>query len=323
LANLTDARGLLSQCLGENLPNPLYPWSIVVPVATMDHGYSNNCVILIFLALPGQRVKFTTMSALSTPPDDREKRFAPASMSLLADGARQLGLELTAAQLEQFERYYHELVAWNAKFNLTAITDLEGVQVKHFLDCLAAIPVLAGEFKNPPLAQRFLRCIDVGSGAGFPGLPLKLALPNLSWTLLDGTGKKVTFLRALVTQLGLDGVSVVQGRAEELGRQAAYREQFDLVTARAVAPLNILVEYLLPLTRPGGVALIYKGASAPQEFMEARRAIELLGGQTERLAPVQAPFLAEKRFLLLVKKVQPTPALYPRGQGLARKRPLR
>jgi 16S rRNA (guanine527-N7)-methyltransferase len=120
----------------------------------------------------------------------------------------------------------------------------------------------------------------------------------------------------------LRGVTVLQGRAEEIGRQPGYREQFDLVTARAVAPLNSLVEYLLPLTRLNGLVMIYKGGSAPQEFMEARKAIEVLGGETVRLAPVQVPFLAEKRFILLLKKKRPTPAAYPRGQGLSRKKPI-
>ena len=147
-------------------------------------------------------------------------------------------------------------------------------------------------------------------------------LPRLPWTLLDGTGKKITFLSQLATQLGLVDVTFVQGRAEEVGRDSAYRAQFDLVTARAVAPLNTLVEYLLPLVRREGLAMIYKGASAPQEFIEARKAIELLGGETVRLAPVQVPFLEEKRFILLIKKIRPTPDLYPRGQGLARKKPL-
>ncbi|HMN26662.1 MAG TPA: 16S rRNA (guanine(527)-N(7))-methyltransferase RsmG [Caldilineaceae bacterium] len=246
----------------------------------------------------------------------------PVTLTLLADGSHTLGLNLTPDQLAQFARYYHELVTWNTKINLTSIVDAEGVQVKHFLDCLAGIPVLAAEWKNPPLALRSARCLDVGTGAGFPGVPLKIALPHLDWTLLDGTGKKISFLRSLVTQLGLTGVAVVQGRAEELGRQDAFREQFDLVTARAVAPLNSLVEYLLPLVRQDGLTLVYKGASAAEEFIEARRAIEVLGGETVRLAPIQVPFLAEKRFLLLIKKVRPTPKLYPRGQGLSRKKPI-
>lgn len=243
-------------------------------------------------------------------------------LALLEQGSQQFNLALTAQQLEQFARYYQALLLWNERFNLTAITDHAGVQVKHFLDCLAGLPILAAELRQPPLAERTLRCLDVGTGAGFPGVPLKIALSQWQWTLLDGTGKKILFLTELIGQLGLSGVNVVQGRAEEVARQPGYREHYDLVTARAVAPLNILVEYLLPLTQPGGLVMIYKGSSAPQEFMEARKAIEVLGGETVRLAPVQVPFLTEKRFILLLKKSRATPAAYPRGQGLARKKPI-
>jgi 16S rRNA (guanine527-N7)-methyltransferase len=243
-------------------------------------------------------------------------------MQILASGAEEMGWPLAAAQLAQFERFYQELVTWNDKFNLTAITDYDGVQTRHFLDCLAGLPLLAEEWRTPPLATRTGRALDVGTGAGFPGVPLKIVLPHLHWTLMDGTGKKIVFLRSLVTQLALQEVTVVQGRAEELGRQATFRQQFDLVTARAVAPLNTLVEYLLPLAAVGGLVMVYKGASAPQEFMAARRAIELLGGEPVRLAPVQVPLLDEKRFILLLKKVRSTPPQYPRGQGLARKKPI-
>ena len=244
-----------------------------------------------------------------------------AAMALLAAGSAQLGLPLSPVQLAQFETYYEFLVAWNAKFNLTAITAYADVQTKHFLDCLVGLRLLVDERKTP-LASQTLRCLDVGTGAGFPGLPLKIAMPNLHWTLMDGTGKKITFLKELVEKLGLAGVDVVQGRAEEMGRRADFRERFDLVTARAVAPLSTLAEYLLPLVRVGGLVMAYKGAAAPQEFMEARKAIELLGGEVVRLAPVQTPFLDEKRFILLIKKIRPTPSLYPRGKGLARKQPL-
>jgi 16S rRNA (guanine527-N7)-methyltransferase len=141
-------------------------------------------------------------------------------------------------------------------------------------------------------------------------------------TLMDGTGKKITFLREVVAALGLRSMEVVQGRAEEMGNSPEFRGKFDVVTARAVAALNTLVEYLLPLVRRGGLAMIYKGSSAPQELDEARKAIALLGGETVRLAPVKVPFLDEQRYVLLIKKVQPTPDRYPRGQGLPRKKPL-
>src|SRR5690606_23886285 len=198
-----------------------------------------------------------------------------------------LGIELSPTQVAQFEVYFRELVQWNEKFNLTAITGYDEVQVKHFLDSLVALPLIAEEVGEPMPLERSLHLVDVGTGAGFPGIPLKIAAPRLKLTLMDGTGKKITFLREVTARLGLHNVEVVQGRAEELGRNTAYRGQFDLVTARAVAPLNTLAEYLLPLARRGGLAVVYKGASAGQEFMEARRAIDLLGGETVRLAPVK------------------------------------
>jgi 16S rRNA (guanine527-N7)-methyltransferase len=242
--------------------------------------------------------------------------------TVLQAGCEELDLTLSPDQLAQFERYYRELVAWNRRFNLTAITDEKDVQIKHFLDCLAGLPLLAEELRESLPLTRPLSLVDVGAGAGFPGLPLKIAAPALSLSLIDGTGKKIRFLNQMVDALRLTNVTVVQGRAEELGRQAIYRAQYDLVTARAVAPLNTLVEYLLPLVRMGGLVVIYKGGNAPQEFVAARKAIDLLGGESVRLAPVKVPFLAADRFILLVKKVRRTPEQYPRGQGLARKKPL-
>ncbi len=249
--------------------------------------------------------------------------FDPAQhMQTLQAGCQTLGFALTPQQVAQFETYYRELVEANAKFNLTAITGYEEVQVKHFLDSLVALPVIAEEVgESLPLITPF-HLVDVGTGAGFPGIPLKLVAPHLKLTLMDGTGKKISFLREMVARLDLQDVDVVQGRAEELGRSPAHRGQYDLVTARAVAPLNTLVEYLLPMARRGGLVVIYKGAGAPQEFMEARKAVEVLGGETVRLAPVQVPFLGEQRFVLLIKKTGPTPDRYPRGQGLPRKKPL-
>lgn len=233
-----------------------------------------------------------------------------------------LGLPLSARQAEQFATYYRSLVTWNERFNLTAITDVEGVQTKHFLDSLAGWPPTAAEKGIKGALARPLHLVDVGTGAGFPGVPLKILLPELTLTLVDGTGKKVRFLNHLVEDLGLEQVTVVQGRAEELGQKPAFRERFDLVTARAVAPLATLVEYLLPLVKHDGLAVIYKGANVAQEFIDARKAIELLGGETVRMAPLKVPFLEEQRFLLLVRKVRATPRIYPRGQGLARTKPL-
>jgi len=244
------------------------------------------------------------------------------TMARLVEGCRELHIPLTAQQIDQFEHYFQLLVQWNERLNLTAITGYEDVQIKHYLDSLVSLPLLAEELGAPLPWTRPLRAVDVGSGAGFPGLPLKIAAPALEMMLMDGTQKKVNFLQEVTTALGLTGVRFVTGRAEELGRQEMYREQFELVTARAVAPLNTLVEYLLPLVAVNGLAVIYKGPGAPEEFVAARQAIRVLGGETVRFAPAAVPFLAEGRFILLLKKVRATPRQFPRGQGLARKRPL-
>ncbi|MCB9138464.1 MAG: 16S rRNA (guanine(527)-N(7))-methyltransferase RsmG [Caldilineaceae bacterium] len=247
---------------------------------------------------------------------------SPDAMSLLVTGAQEMGISLSPAQQVDFERYYHELAEWNQKFNLTSITDYEDVQAKHFLDSLAGLPILAEELNLPLTLKPGLRLVDVGTGAGFPGVPLKLAAPDIQLALMDGTGKKVRFLEQLTQALALADTSVIQGRAEELGRKEEYRAAFDVVTARAVASLNTLVEYLLPLVRLNGLALIYKGPSAPQEFVDARSAIQMLGGDTVRLAPLDVPFVEGRRFILLIRKVRATPSDYPRGQGLPRRRPL-
>lgn len=231
-------------------------------------------------------------------------------------------MTLTDAQVDRFETYYQELIHWNKKFNLTAITGYEDVQTKHFLDSLSGLPLLAEELGESLPLTRKMDLLDVGTGAGFPGIPLKLAAPSLHLTLLDGTQKKIRFLEQVSNSLSLDGTVVVKGRAEELARQGDFRENFDVVTARAVAALNTLVEYLLPLVRVGGYALIYKGGNAAAEFMDARKAIGILGGETSRFAPVDVPHLDQKRFILLIQKVAPTPQNYPRGQGLARKQPI-
>lgn len=254
--------------------------------------------------------------------NDVQLENAANTMKLLRLGCEEWGISLTEQQIAQFETYFHELVAWNQKFNLTSITEYEEVQTKHFLDSLAALPLIAEELQASLPFLKPLRLIDVGTGAGFPGVPLKIAVPALRLTLLDGTNKKIQFLHHLAKTLELGKVDIVQGRAEELGRQPAYRDQYDLVLGRAVAPLNTLVEYLLPLVSQGGLAVVYKGGSAAEEFMQARKAIDLLGGEVVRFAPVEVPFLDQKRFILLVKKTKRTPNLYPRSQGLARKKPL-
>lgn len=243
-------------------------------------------------------------------------------MQTLISGANVLGIPLASEQIEQFRAFAALLAEWNQKMNLTAITDIEEVQKKHFLDCLVGLPLVAKEIGASLPPKRALACIDIGTGAGFPGVPLKIAWPNLKLTLMDGTAKKIRFLDEVVTALSLENVTLVQGRAEELGRHGRFRGQFDLATARAVARLNTLTEYVLPFVRQSGLAVIYKGPNAAEEFMEARKAIELLGGETVRFSPVGVPTLDEERRVLLIRKLRRTPKLYPRQQGLPRTEPL-
>lgn len=238
-------------------------------------------------------------------------------MEQLVRGARELNISLNERHLALFRIYYEELVAWNQRFNLTAVTDYEGVQIRHFLDslsCLLALP-RAG-------LQAGVRLIDVGTGAGFPGVPLRIVCASISLTLLEATRKKVTFLEHLVDRLGLRGVRVIHARAEELGQQDQHREQYDWAVARAVAEMPALSECLLPLVRVGGGVLGQKGEGGPAEVHAAEEAIRILGGQVRKLMPVHLHGLAETRHLVVLDKVAATPDKYPRRPGIPMKRPL-
>ncbi|HEY83399.1 MAG TPA: 16S rRNA (guanine(527)-N(7))-methyltransferase RsmG [Dehalococcoidia bacterium] len=237
-------------------------------------------------------------------------------MEKLAAGAGKLGLSLTGQQLAQFEIYYQELVAYNQRMNLTAITEYEEVQLKHFLDSLSVVLAL-----EPPLGEGF-SLIDVGSGAGLPGIPLKIALPELKLVLLEATAKKAAFLRHVKDKLGLDEVEVVCGRAEDIAHEAGYREQFTLVVSRAVARLATLVELALPFCAPGGRFIAQKKGDITREVADAARAIELVGGELREIKGVDLEELADARWLVIIDKVAPTPQQYPRRPGIPAKRPL-
>ncbi|MFH1031643.1 MAG: 16S rRNA (guanine(527)-N(7))-methyltransferase RsmG [Chloroflexota bacterium] len=234
-------------------------------------------------------------------------------MQKLILGAKKLGIELTPEQIERFETYYRELVDWNQRINLTAITDYDEVQIKHFLDSLTVTLALKQPFTN-------LSLIDVGTGAGLPGLPLKIVFPQIKLTLLDATAKKAAFLEHLKTKLQLDDIEIVIGRAEELAHDSNYREKFDIVLSRAVAFLPALVELTLPFCTIGGSFIAQKKEEL-DEVQQSARGITLLGGNFREVIKIDLPELPE-RWLVIIEKVSPTPPQYPRRPGIPAKRPL-
>lgn len=224
------------------------------------------------------------------------------------------GISLNESQIQAFAWYAEELQAWNERINLTSVTDSAEIETKHFLDSLSCLQALGPGGGN--------RIVDVGSGAGFPSLPIKIVRPETQLVLIESIGKKVAFCRHIVEQLELDQVEVVHARAEQVGRDPAYRESFDWALARAVARMPTLVEYLLPLLRVGGRAIAQKGETGPAETQTAVRAMEVLGGELVEILPVELPGVAETRHLVVIEKTAATPAKYPRRPGIAAKRPL-
>ncbi len=232
----------------------------------------------------------------------------------MQDAGALFNLHITGRQVMLFTTFEKELLEWNQKFNLTAIRDAESIRTKHFLDSLSCILAWKGMPPN--------HLIDVGTGAGFPGIPLKILYPNLKLTLVESVGKKAMFCQHVVRVLGMENVDVIQARAEELGQDATHREKYDWAVARAVANLNVLSEYLLPLVRVGGTMLAQKGESGPAEAQSAEHTMKLLGGKLKQLIPVNLPGVADDRYLILVDKVAATPPKYPRKPGFPAKQPL-
>jgi 16S rRNA (guanine527-N7)-methyltransferase len=238
-------------------------------------------------------------------------------MEKLKTGAQKLGIHLSPKQIEQFNAYYHELVDWNQRMNLTSITGYEEVQVGHFLDSLAV--VLAIKLPSGGVSSGI---IDVGTGAGLPGIPLKIILPGVRLVLLEATLKKAKFLEHLTARLGLDNVEVVVGRAEEVAHDARYRERFDLVLSRAVAPLPTLAELTLPFCVAGGSFIAQKKRDIDAELNSASGAIMTLGGSLREVKEVDLTEFGDRRCLVVIDKVKPTPPQYPRRPGIPAKRPL-
>lgn len=226
------------------------------------------------------------------------------------------GITLTQKQIEQFELYFQLLVEWNEKINLTAITEKSEVYLKHFYDSVMPLWMAADYFTDQA------KLVDVGAGAGFPSIPMKIIRPDLQITIVDSLNKRINFLRLLAEELGLDNVEAVHGRAEEVGQDASYRGQFDLVTARAVASLNVLSELCLPLAKKGGYFIALKAQKAEEEIEQAQKAITTLGAKYEQQFSENLPLEESERQIIVIKKTLDTPKKYPRRPGTPAKKPL-
>jgi 16S rRNA (guanine527-N7)-methyltransferase len=235
-------------------------------------------------------------------------------VNLIEQAQTLFDLKLSEAQSEQFDSYQQLLDEWNQRINLTTITDAEEVRVRHFLDSLSIASVLSFDTGD--------KLIDVGTGAGFPGLALAIAFPELQVTLLDSTMKKLTFLQAVIDELALKNCQTLHSRAEDAGNNPKHREQYDIVTARAVALLPVLLEYTLPLAIVGGFVVAMKGESAEKEVNEAKRALFVLKAEAMPLAEIQLPNVERAHYLVAVKKLAKTPKNYPRQAGVPKKRPI-
>lgn len=233
---------------------------------------------------------------------------------ILKNAAEEYGISLSETQLQQFDRYQELLVEWNQKMNLTALTEPKDMAIKHMIDSVSVY--------DEKWFSEGMSVIDVGTGAGFPGLPLKILCPSLKVTLLDSLNKRVKFLETVVSELGLSDIVCVHARAEEAARQKQYREKFDAVVSRAVARLPILAEYDLPFVRVGGFFAAMKGAKYEEEAEEAKKAVKLLGGGEPVLREIKLPGLEDKRGIIYIRKEKKTPSVYPRKAGTPEKNPI-
>jgi len=225
-----------------------------------------------------------------------------------------IGITLSSYQLSLLDMYRQELDDWNDRFNLTAIHEPEKIRIKHFLDSFSPYLVI----KNTPIK----RLIDIGTGAGFPGIPLKIILPETEVVLVDSINKKTNFCQHIINILNLKGIQVIQDRVERLARDEQFRESFDWAVARAVAKLSTLSEYLLPFVKIGGNMLAMKGEQGPFEAQKAHRAVSLMGGELSRVKKLTLPGVTEDRFLITIEKKASTPEKYPRRVGIPSKKPL-
>lgn len=231
-------------------------------------------------------------------------------------GCDDLGISLSEEQLDQFYQYYEFLIERNRVMNLTAITELEDVIDKHFIDSLSLVKAIEG-WKDSEI-----NLIDVGTGAGFPGIPIKIAFPLVSVTLLDSLNKRISFLQEVIEKLHLSGIKALHSRAEDFGRDKIYREKFDICVSRAVANIATLSEYCIPLVRVGGVFVAYKSGKIEEELEKGKRAIHVLGGEIEGTEDFILSGTDAKRSLIIIKKKKNTEKRYPRKAGLPAKEPI-
>ena len=228
----------------------------------------------------------------------------------LIEKVNSIGIEISQKQAEQFYKYMELLLEWNEKMNLTAITDPEEVILKHFIDSLTIIPYL----------KEADTVLDIGTGAGFHGIPLKILEENKKFTLLDSLNKRIIFLQTVINELELKNIQAIHGRAEEFVSKE--REAYDIVTSRAVARLNVLLEYMLPFVKVGGRCICMKSFEIEEELKEAKKAIEILGGEIGEIDEITLPNTDIKRKIVVIKKVKNTPSKYPRKSGTPAKEPI-
>ena len=236
------------------------------------------------------------------------------STDTLVRETKQLGITLSEKQIQQFVRYYELLVEWNSFMNLTAITEYEEVMEKHFVDSLAAVKVC--DF------HQVKSLIDIGTGAGFPGIPLKIAFPHLEVVLLDSLNKRTKFLNEVINQLGLENIRTIHGRAEDYAKQKEYREQFDVCVSRAVANLSTLSEYCIPYVKNTGEFISYKSGKIEEEVEQARNAVFILGGKISKIEKFCLADTDMERSFVIIKKEKKSPEKYPRKAGMPSKEPL-
>lgn len=237
--------------------------------------------------------------------------------NILIDGAQKMGINLHKEQIKKFSRFLELLAQWNQKINLTSLKTPREIIIKHFLDSINCIKVI-----NKYIDTERISVIDVGAGAGFPGMPIKIICPSIRLSLLEARKKKTVFLKKIIGEMNFQQVEILNGRAETFGKDADHRERYDVAISRAVARLNILSEYCLPLIRLGGFFIAQKGRSYKEETEKSLKTVQVLGGELIGVENVRIPFINQERYLLVIKKIKDTPSEYPRKVGFPQKRPL-